>query len=72
MKGHAMLTPAEITAIRENTEMSQIQMAQLFRVRPADVAAWEDGTLEPDDEQLERLERLQASKAKKMRFKFNR
>jgi DNA-binding transcriptional regulator YiaG len=72
MKGNAMLTPAEITAIRENTEMSQIQMAQLFRVRPVDVAAWEDGTLEPDDEQLERLERLRASKAKKMRFKFNR
>jgi DNA-binding transcriptional regulator YiaG len=72
MKGNAMLTPEEITAIREHTEMSQIQMAQLFRVRPADVAAWEDGTLEPDDEQLARLERLRTSQAKKMRFKFNR
>lgn len=67
-----MLTPEEIKAIREHTEMSQVQMAQLFRVRPADVIAWEEGTLEPDDEQLENLERLRASGAKKMRFQFNR
>ncbi len=32
-----MLTPEEIRALREHTEMTQIQMAQLFRVRPADV-----------------------------------
>lgn len=66
-----MLTPEEIRALREHTEMTQIQMAQLFRVRPADVSAWEDGTLAPDAEQMSRLEHLHASRAKKMRFKFN-
>lgn len=66
-----MLTPEEIRALREQTAMTQIQMAQLFRVRPAEVIAWENGTLEPDSVQLQKLERLQMSKAKKMRFKFN-
>jgi DNA-binding transcriptional regulator YiaG len=66
-----MLTPEEIRALREYTEMTQVQMAQLFRVRPADVIAWENGTLEPEEEQMANLERLQASRAKKMRFKFN-
>ena len=66
-----MLTPEEIRALREHTEMTQIQMAQLFRVRPADVIAWENGTLTPDPDQIARLERLQTSRAKKMRFKFN-
>jgi DNA-binding transcriptional regulator YiaG len=66
-----MLTPDEIRALREYTEMTQVQMAQLFRVRPADVIAWENGTLEPDVDQMAQLERLQISKAKKMRFKFN-
>jgi DNA-binding transcriptional regulator YiaG len=66
-----MLTPEEIRALREYTEMTQIQTAQLFRVRPADVIAWENGTLEPDADQLANLERLQRSRAKKMRFKFN-
>ena len=46
-------------------------MAQLLRVRPADVIAWENGTLEPDADQIANLERLQKSRAKKMRFKFN-
>ena len=66
-----MLTPDEISALREYTEMTQVQMAQLFRVRPADVIAWENGTLEPDADQMAQLERLRRSKAKKMRFKFN-
>ena len=66
-----MLTPEEIRALRAYTEMTQIQMAQLFRVRPADVIAWENGTLEPDADQMVQLERLQESGAKKMRFKFN-
>ena len=66
-----MLTPDEIRALREYTEMTQVQMAQLFRVRPADVIAWENGTLEPDTGQMAQLERLQRSRAKKMRFKFN-
>lgn len=66
-----MLTPEEIRALRAYTDMTQIQMAQLFRVRPADVIAWENGTLEPDADQTAKLERLQASRAKKMRFKFN-
>lgn len=66
-----MLTPEEIRELREFTEMTQVQMAQLFRVRPADVIAWEEGTLEPDAEQLAKLERLRAAKTKKMRFKFN-
>lgn len=66
-----MLTPEEIRTLREHTEMTQIQMAQLLRVRPAEVIAWENGTLEPNNVQLQKLERLQASKAKKMRFKFN-
>ena len=66
-----MLTPEEIKALRETTEMTRIQMAQLFRIRPADVIAWETGDLEPDEDQMEKLERLQASGAKKMRFKFN-
>jgi len=66
-----MLTPDEIRALREYTEMTQVQMAQLFRVRPADVMAWENGALEPDAGQTAQLERLQKSKAKKMRFKFN-
>ena len=66
-----MLTPDEIRALREYTEMTQVQMAQLFRVRPADVIAWENGTLEPDADQMDQLERLRRSGAKKMRFKFN-
>jgi DNA-binding transcriptional regulator YiaG len=66
-----MLTPEEIRALREYTEMTPVQMAQLLRVRPADVIAWEDGTLEPDADQIANLERLQKSRAKKMRFKFN-
>jgi DNA-binding transcriptional regulator YiaG len=65
-----MLTPEEITDLREYTEMTQIQMAQLFRVRPSEVIAWENGSLEPDAEQMEKLERLLASHAKKERFKF--
>jgi ribosome-binding protein aMBF1 (putative translation factor) len=51
--------------------MTHVQMAQLFRVRPADVIAWENGTLEPDTDQMAQLERLQKSRAKKTRFKFN-
>jgi hypothetical protein len=35
------------------------------------VVAWENGTLEPDEEQMERLERLRDSGNKKTRFKFN-
>ena len=66
-----MLTPDEIRTLREYTEMTQVQMAQLFRVRPADVMAWENGTLEPDVDQMVQLERLRLSRAKKMRFKFN-
>jgi len=66
-----MLTPEEIRALREHTEMTQIQMAQLFRVRPADVIAWENGALTPDTDQIAKLKRLQTSRAKKMRFKFN-
>ena len=66
-----MLTPEEIRTLREHTEMTQIQMAQLFRVRPADVIAWENGTLAPDAEQMTQLERLQTSGARKTRFKFN-
>ena len=67
----AMLTPDEIRALREYTEMTQVQMAQLLRVRPADVIAWENGTLEPEANQMAQLERLQRAGAKKMRFKFN-
>ena len=70
-KEGAMLTPDEIRTLREYTEMTQVQMAQLFRVRPADVIAWENGTLEPDADQMAQLERLRISRAKKMRFKFN-
>jgi DNA-binding transcriptional regulator YiaG len=66
-----MLTPEEIRALREYTEMTPVQMAQLLRVRPADVIAWENGTLAPDTDQIANLERLQKSRAKKMRFKFN-
>ena len=51
--------------------MTHVQMAQLFRVRPADVFAWENGELEPSEEELEKLQRLSASGAKKARFKFN-
>ncbi len=65
------MTPEEIRALREHTEMTQIQMAQLFRVRPAEITAWENGTLEPDTEQTENLERLRASGHKKTRYKFN-
>jgi DNA-binding transcriptional regulator YiaG len=70
-KEGAMLTSDEIRALREYTEMTQVQMAQLLRVRPADVIAWENGVLEPDADQMDQLERLQRSRAKKMRFKFN-
>ena len=66
-----MLTPEDIKMLREYTEMSHVQMAQLFRVRPADIIAWETGVMVPDDEQMEKLERLQTSGAKKARFKFN-
>jgi DNA-binding transcriptional regulator YiaG len=67
----AMLTPEEIKALREYTEMTPVQMAQLFRVRPVEVMAWENGTVQPDEEQMEQLERLRASGTKKIRFKFN-
>ena len=40
-------------------------------MRPADVMAWESGELEPSDQELEKLQRLSASGAKKARFKFN-
>ena len=66
-----MLTPEQIKTLREHTEMTQVQMAQLFRVRPSDVIAWENGALQPDEEQMENLERLRDSGTKKMRFKFN-
>ena len=66
-----MFTPEEIKALREYTEMTHVQMAQLFRLRPADMIAWENGDLVPDADQMKKLERLQASGAKKMRFKFN-
>lgn len=65
------MTPEEIRSLREYTEMTQIQMAQLFRVRPADIIAWENGALEPDEEQKEQLQRLKASGKKKTRYKFN-
>jgi DNA-binding transcriptional regulator YiaG len=52
--------------------MTQIQMAQLFRVPPTDVMAWENGTLEPDSDELALLERLQASGSTKKRYKFNK
>jgi DNA-binding transcriptional regulator YiaG len=65
------MTPEEIRALREYTEMTQVQMAQLFRVLPAEVTAWENGDLEPDEEQLYMLERLRESGNKKTRFKFN-
>ena len=65
------MTPEEIQALREHTEMTHVQMAQLFSVRPADVVAWENGELEPNEEELEKLRRLSASGAKKARFKFN-
>ncbi len=63
-----MLTPDEIRALREYTEMTQVQMAQLFRVRPADVIAWENGTLEPDADQMAQLERLQKIQSKEDAF----
>ena len=66
-----MLTPDEIKALREHTEMTHVQMAQLFRVRPADVIAWENGTMEPDEDQHDKLERLRSSGTKKVRYKFN-
>lgn len=66
-----MMTSSEIRSLREHTEMTPVQMAQLLRVRPADVMAWEAGTLEPEAEHLQKLERLRASGAKKTRFKFN-
>jgi DNA-binding transcriptional regulator YiaG len=66
-----MLTPEEIRSLREYTEMTQIQMAQLFRVRPSEVMAWESGEREPDEEQEEQLKRLRDSGEKKIRFKFN-
>ncbi len=68
----ATMTPEEITTLREHTEMTQVQMAQLFRVPPTDVRGWENGTLEPDEEELGMLERLKASGARKTRYKFNK
>lgn len=66
-----MLTPEEIRSLREYTEMTQIQMAQLLRVRPSEVIAWETGELEPDAEQEARLHRLRDAGVRKLRFKFN-
>jgi DNA-binding transcriptional regulator YiaG len=66
------MTPEEIKVLREHTEMTQVQMAQLFRVPPTEVMAWENGTLEPDSEELALLERLKASGATKTRYKFNK
>lgn len=66
------MTAEEIKTLREHTEMTQVQMAQLFRVPPTDVMAWENGTLEPDSEELALLERLKASGATKTRYKFNK
>jgi DNA-binding transcriptional regulator YiaG len=66
------MTPEDIKTLREYTEMTQIQMAQLLRVPPTDVMAWENGTLEPDSQELAMLERLKASGATKKRYKFNK
>lgn len=66
------MTPEDIKTLREHTEMTQVQMAQLFRVPPTDVMAWENGTLEPDSDELALLERLQASGSTKKRYKFNK
>jgi DNA-binding transcriptional regulator YiaG len=66
------MTPEDIKELREHTQMTQVQMAQLFRVPPTDVMAWENGTLEPDSEELALLERLKASGSTKKRYKFNR
>jgi DNA-binding transcriptional regulator YiaG len=66
------MTPEDIKTLREHTEMTQVQMAQLLRVSPTDVMAWENGTLEPDSQELAMLERLMASGATKKRYKFNK
>jgi len=66
------MTPEDIKTLREHTEMTQVQMAQLLRVPPTDVMAWENGTLEPDSQELAMLERLMASGATKKRYKFNK
>ncbi len=68
----ATMTPEEIKTLREQTEMTQVQMAQLLRILPTDVMGWENGTLEPEPEELEMLERLKASGVKKTRYKFNK
>ncbi len=52
--------------------MTQVQMAQLFRIPPTDVMGWENGTLEPDSEESALLERLKTSGATKKRYKFNK
>jgi DNA-binding transcriptional regulator YiaG len=72
MRTSAIMTPEDIKTLREHTEMTQVQMAQLFRVPPKDVMAWENGTLEPDSDELALLERLQASGSTKKRYKFNK
>jgi DNA-binding transcriptional regulator YiaG len=72
MRTSAIMTPEDIKTLREHTEMTQVQMAQLFRVPPTDVMAWENGTLEPDSDELALLERLQASGSTKKRYKFNK
>jgi len=66
------MTPEDIKTLREHTEMTQVQMAQLFRVPPTDVMAWENGTLEPDSDELALLERLRTSGSTKKRYKFNK
>ena len=66
------MTPEDIKTLREHTQMTQVQMAQLLRVPPTDVMAWENGALEPDSEELAMLERLKASGSTKKRFKFNK
>jgi DNA-binding transcriptional regulator YiaG len=66
------MTPEDIKTLREHTQMTQVQMAQLFRIPPTDVMAWENGTLEPTREELAMLTRLKESGATKKRYKFNR
>jgi putative transcriptional regulator len=60
------MTAAEVSAVRNQLGLSQVQLAQLLGVHPLTVSKWERGLLGPTPHQIALLESFaKASQAKK-------
>lgn len=49
------LEPEEITALREEADLSQAELADRLDVTPAAVSQWESGTFKPAPENMMQL-----------------